>query len=59
MTGYVLRTPAAAEYCGLRTQTLYNLKSEGKGPKAYKQGRITVYYPADLDQWLSQRLVTA
>jgi excisionase family DNA binding protein len=57
--GPVLTVKRAAEYCGLKTQTLYNLKSKGEGPAAYKQGRLTVYYPADLDAWLTKRLVTA
>ncbi len=56
--GGVLTTARAAEYCGLKRQTLYNLKHAGLGPKAYKQGRLTVYYPADLDQWLASRLLS-
>jgi predicted DNA-binding transcriptional regulator AlpA len=47
---------AAAEYCGLAVQTLYNLKHDGLGPKAHKHGRLTVYYPSDLDAWLEDRL---
>ncbi|TQL46711.1 AlpA family transcriptional regulator [Homoserinimonas aerilata] len=59
MIGPVFTVKRAAEYCGIKTQTLYNLKAAGKGPKAYKQGRLTVYYPADLDAWLAERLVAA
>ena len=59
MVGPVLTVKRAAEYCGLSTQTLYNLKNKGEGPKAYKQGRLTVYYPADLDAWLTARLIAA
>lgn len=59
MNGPVLTVKAAAEYCGIKPQTLYNLKSAGDGPKAYKQGRLTVYYVVDLDAWLSTRLVAA
>lgn len=59
MTGPVLTTARAAEYVGLKPQTMRRLKHEGNGPKAYKHGRLTVYYPADLDAWLEKRLTTA
>lgn len=59
MTGPVLPTIRAAEYVGLQPQTLRKLKSQGRGPKAYKHGRLTVYYPADLDEWLQSRLTAA
>ncbi|GAA3730543.1 hypothetical protein GCM10022239_03890 [Leifsonia bigeumensis] len=55
----VLTVARAAEYCGLKPKTLYNLKARGEGPVAYKQGRLTVYYPADLDAWLKSHLVPA
>ena len=56
MTGPVLTTERAAEYCGIKPKTLYNLKSLGLGPKSYKQGRLNVFYPADLDRWLATRI---
>lgn len=59
MNGRVLDTVAAAAYCGLAVGTMYNLRSTGEGPKAYKNGRKTVYYPADLNVWLESRLVPA
>ncbi|MFT4124427.1 MAG: hypothetical protein QM635_11420 [Microbacteriaceae bacterium] len=49
----------AAAYVGLAPKTLRNLKALGEGPRAYKHGRLTVYYPADLDVWLSTRLTVA
>lgn len=49
----------AAEYCGLKRKTFYNLRSAGLAPKAFKQGRLTVYYETDLDAWLEQRLIPA
>jgi len=55
--GPVLTTKQAAEYVGLKPQTLRRFKSEGVGPAAFKQGRLNVYYPADLDAWLEARLV--
>lgn len=55
--GPVLTTKQAAEYVGLKPQTLRRLKSEGAGPMVFKQGRLNVYYPADLDIWLQSRLI--
>jgi hypothetical protein len=57
MTGGVLRSADAANYCGIRPGTLRNLLSAGLGPKGYKQGRLNVFYPQDLDAWLESRLV--
>lgn len=57
--GPVLTTAKAAEYVGLKPQTLRRYKHEGIGPVAFKHGRLTVYYPADLDAWLAQRLTPA
>lgn len=55
--GPVLTTRRAAEYVGFEPQTLRVMKCEGTGPKSFKQGRLNVYYPADLDAWLDERLV--
>lgn len=57
--GPVKTTKQAAEYVGLKPQTLRRLKHENAGPVAFKQGRLNVYYPADLDAWLAARLVAA
>lgn len=59
MTGPVLTSKAAAEYCGLAVQTLYNLISQGQGPKHYKQGKRNAFYATDLDDWNKARLVPA
>lgn len=59
MSGPVLTSRAAAEYCGMAVQTLYNLISQGQGPKHYKQGKRNAFYAADLDEWNRQRLVPA
>lgn len=56
-TGPVLTTKRAAEYCGIATQTLYNLMTAGVGPKSFKQGRLNVFYPSDLDSWLQTRII--
>lgn len=55
-SGPVLTTRQTAEYVALKPQTLRRLKSEGAGPVVFKQGRLNVYYPADLDTWLTQHL---
>lgn len=57
--GPVLTTKQAAEYVGLQPQTLRRFKCQGIGPTPYKQGRLNVYYPADLDAWLASRLKKA
>jgi predicted DNA-binding transcriptional regulator AlpA len=57
MSGPVLTSKAAADYCGMAVQTLYNLISQGKGPKHYKQGKRNAFYTADLDAWNHARLV--
>jgi predicted DNA-binding transcriptional regulator AlpA len=55
----VLTTREAAAYCGYERKTFYNLRSAGLAPKAFKHGRLTVYYEADLDAWLEGRLIPA
>jgi len=42
----------AAAYVGLSTKTLAMFRSNGKGPKFIKRGRI-FYYRCDLDEWLN------
>lgn len=57
MTGPVFRAKAAAEYCGLSYGHFRTLLCQGQGPKGYKHGRLNVFYAADLDEWLSTRLI--
>lgn len=54
--GPVLTTRRAAEYSGLAYQTFRNLLAEKRGPKVFKQGRLNVFYPVDLDAWLKTRI---
>ena len=49
----MLRTPEAAEYCGSSTSTFEKLRLYGGGPLYSKLGRRVVYYPDDLDAWLT------
>ncbi len=39
-------------YPGLNPKTLANLNSQGKGPKAYKNGRLVFYIPDDIEAHL-------
>jgi predicted DNA-binding transcriptional regulator AlpA len=41
----------------MAVQTLYNLISQGAGPKHYKQGKRNAFYTADLDAWNQARLI--
>lgn len=59
MSGQVLTTKAAADYCGMGVQTLYNHISTGTGPKRHKQGRRNAFFIDDLDAWNKARLVEA
>lgn len=60
MTGRIHTTESAAEYCGLAgAPSLYNLISQGKGPRMHKQGRRNAFYESDLDDWNRGRLVLA
>lgn len=47
-----LRTPAAADYCGLSASTFEKLRVSGGGPAYIKLGRRVVYHRTDLDTWL-------
>lgn len=57
MSGQLLTTQAAANYCGIGVQTLYNHLSNGTGPKQHKQGRRNAFYQSDLDEWNKERLI--
>ncbi len=46
-----LDTKNAAKYLGLSDKTLAMMRSEGRGPKFIKRGRI-YYYQEDLRTWL-------
>lgn len=60
MSGRVLSTEDAATYCGLASaQSLYNLISQGEGPKYFKRGRRNAFYESDLDEWNRDRLTPA
>ena len=47
-----LASDAAANYVGLSRKTMAQMRSEGRGPKYLKIGRIW-YRKVDLDEWLA------
>ena len=56
----LLSAPEAAEYLGLRVQTLNIWRVTGRYGLPYiKLGRLVRYRRSDLDAWLESRLVTA
>lgn len=55
-SGPVLTTRTAATYAGLAYQTFRNLLAAGEGPRRFKQGRLNVFYPVDLDAWMRERI---
>ncbi len=50
-SGYMGSKDAAA-YCGLAPRTMAQMRSEGRGPRFAKMGRIK-YHQSDLDEWLA------
>jgi hypothetical protein len=60
VAGPWLRTPAAAEYCGIAPTTLETLRVRGGGPAFSRLGRrAVVYAQQDLDQWIAARRSTS
>lgn len=53
-----MRPPEAAAYLRMGASTLAKLRRYGGGPRFAKLGRrLVLYAVADLDAWLSDRLV--
>jgi predicted DNA-binding transcriptional regulator AlpA len=50
-----LRTPAAAEYLGLKPATLEKYRIVGGGPDFVRIGRAVIYEREALDTWFSDR----
>lgn len=53
----ILDTPEAAAYVRLSKPTLERLRLTGEGPRYAKLGKAVRYLRADLDAWLSSRLI--
>ena len=48
----LLRRADAADYIGLKTRTLDNWRTAGKGPRFVKLGRRVVYQRDELDRYV-------
>lgn len=55
----VLTTTEAAQELGIASQTLEKWRTYGKGPTFVKVGRNVRYRMADLEAWLSSRVVNS
>jgi len=53
----LLHTSEAAEYLGLAAVTLERMRLTGEGPVFAKLGRSVRYRRADVDNWISSRIV--
>lgn len=51
----IFRTPEAANYIGVKANTLEGWRCKKKGPKFHKVGKNVVYFQDDLDQYLTSR----
>lgn len=51
----MLRTPQAAEFLGVSPATLAKWRVFGGGPRYKKLGRVVVYDPTELREWLEAR----
>lgn len=52
-----MRTPDAAKYLGIKTNTLEGWRCQKKGPKFHRIGRVIIYLRKDLDAYLASRCV--
>ena len=55
----MLRTREAAAYIGMAKSTLEKLRVYGGGCPYIRVGRVVVYDPADLDDWLASHRRTS
>jgi excisionase family DNA binding protein len=55
MSSKILTVAGAAEATGLAKQTLYNMRSQGVGPKSFKLGRLVRYYEHEVDAWIAKQ----
>jgi len=62
----VVRTPEAntrllgvhdvSRYLGVPASTLYLWRSQGKGPPAFKVGKLLRWRPEDVESWLERQV---
>ena len=52
-TPRLLRTRAAAKYCGYAKSTMEKLRCFGGGPRFIRRGKAVYYDVDDLDEWIA------
>ena len=52
--GPVLTLSQLATQLGVSTQTLYDLRSQGRGPRGFRVGRELRFRVSEVDDWLAQ-----
>jgi len=52
-----LTTRHAAEYLGVACVTLTVWRSQGRGPRYLRLGRLVRYRISDLDEWLQEQII--
>lgn len=50
----VLTLSQLAHYLGVPAQTLYDLRSQGRGPRGFRVGRELRFRRAEVDAWLAR-----
>ena len=50
----VLTTSELAEYLGVQVQTIYDLRTDGRGPSGIRVGREIRYRVSDVRRWLER-----
>ena len=51
----ILRLPEVAEMLELEPQTLYAMRSQGRGPKSFKLAGRVVYRESSVTEWIAQQ----
>jgi predicted DNA-binding transcriptional regulator AlpA len=50
----ILRLPEVAEMLELEPQTLYAMRSQGRGPRSFKLAGRVVYRESAVHEWIAQ-----
>ena len=50
----VLSLSELAAHCGVTVQTIYDLRSQGRGPRGFRVGRELRFRVSEIDAWLSR-----
>jgi predicted DNA-binding transcriptional regulator AlpA len=51
----ILRLPEVAEITTLEEQTLYAMRSQGRGPRSFKLGNRVAYKESSVREWIAQQ----